>query len=81
MKTVLLFPPTWHPSQPYLSLPSLTGFLKQGGVNDVIQRVDHCSWIHVAVIRQKGTDIAQPHTVVIAAVIPRQEQTAEAGEC
>jgi anaerobic magnesium-protoporphyrin IX monomethyl ester cyclase len=38
MKTVLLFPPTWHPSQPYLSLPSLTGFLKQGGVSDVTQR-------------------------------------------
>jgi hypothetical protein len=38
MKTVLLFPPTWHPSQPYLSLPSLTGFLKQGGVTDVVQR-------------------------------------------
>jgi anaerobic magnesium-protoporphyrin IX monomethyl ester cyclase len=38
MKTVLLFPPTWHPSQPYLSLPSLTGFLKQGGVTDVTQR-------------------------------------------
>ena len=38
MKTVLLFPPTWHPSQPYLSLPSLTGFLKQAGVTDVTQR-------------------------------------------
>ena len=38
MRTVLLFPPTWHPSQPYLSLPSLTGFLKQGGVTDVVQR-------------------------------------------
>jgi anaerobic magnesium-protoporphyrin IX monomethyl ester cyclase len=38
MKTVLLFPPTWHPSQPYLSLPSLVGFLKQAGVNDVTQR-------------------------------------------
>src|SRR5712692_9372943 len=38
MKTVLLFPPTWHPSQPYLSLPSLTGFLKQEGVTDVVQR-------------------------------------------
>ena len=32
------FPPTWHPSQPYLSLPSLTGFLRQGGVSDVSQR-------------------------------------------
>jgi hypothetical protein len=35
---MLLFPPTWHPSQPYLSLPSLTGFLKQEGVTDIIQR-------------------------------------------
>lgn len=38
MKVSLLFPPTWHPSQPYLSLPSLTGFLHQGGVSDVSQR-------------------------------------------
>ncbi|MCF6147185.1 MAG: radical SAM protein [Candidatus Kuenenia sp.] len=35
---MLLFPPSWHPSQPYLSLPSLTAFLKQNGVNDVVQR-------------------------------------------
>ncbi len=38
MKVSLLFPPTWHPSQPYLSLPSLTGFLAQGGVKNVSQR-------------------------------------------
>ncbi len=38
MKVSLLFPPTWHPSQPYLSLPSLVGFLAQGGVPDVSQR-------------------------------------------
>ena len=38
MKVTLLFPPTWHPSQPYLSLPSLTGFLVQGGVSNVSQR-------------------------------------------
>src|SRR4029077_5866073 len=38
MKVSLLFPPTWHPSQPYLSLPSLMGFLAQGGVSDVSQR-------------------------------------------
>jgi hypothetical protein len=37
MKTSLLFPPTWHPSQPYLSLPSLSGFLAQGGVTNVSQ--------------------------------------------
>lgn len=38
MKISLLFPPTWHPSQPYLSLPSLTGFLTQAGVKNVAQR-------------------------------------------
>ena len=38
MNVSLLFPPTWHPSQPYLSLPSLTGFLRQGGVSNVSQR-------------------------------------------
>ncbi|HSC56605.1 MAG TPA: radical SAM protein [Nitrospira sp.] len=37
MKVSLLFPPTWHPSQPYLSLPSLTGFLAQAGVTNVTQ--------------------------------------------
>ena len=38
MKVSLLFPPTWHPSQPYLSLPSLTGFLTQAGIKNVSQR-------------------------------------------
>jgi len=38
VKISLLFPPTWHPSQPYLSLPSLTGFLNQAGVTNVTQR-------------------------------------------
>jgi len=38
MKISLLFPPTWHPSQPYLSLPSLTGFLRQAGVRTISQR-------------------------------------------
>lgn len=36
MKAVLLFPPQWIPYQPYLSLPSLSAFLKQHGV-DVAQ--------------------------------------------
>src|SRR5256712_1374118 len=38
MKAMFLSPPTWHPSQPYLSLPSLTGFLKHEGVTDIVQR-------------------------------------------
>ena len=38
MKISLLFPPSWHPSQPYLSLPCLTAFLDQAGITDKSQR-------------------------------------------
>ncbi len=38
MKISLLFPPSWHPSQPYLSLPCLTAFLDQAGVTQKSQR-------------------------------------------
>ena len=31
MKTALIFPPQWYPSQPYLSLPTLTAYLKAQG--------------------------------------------------
>jgi len=47
----LVFPSSWHPSQPYLSLPALKGFLHQHGIHDVQQRdlaielLDHlCTW-------------------------------------
>ncbi len=47
----LVFPSSWHPSQPYLSLPALKGFLHQNGIEDVVQRdlaielLDHlCTW-------------------------------------
>jgi hypothetical protein len=47
----LVFPTSWHPSQPYLSLPSLKAFLAQHGIHDVVQRdlaielLDHlCTW-------------------------------------
>jgi len=47
----LVFPSSWHPSQPYLSLPALKGFLNQHGIHDVKQRdlaielLDHlCTW-------------------------------------
>lgn len=47
----LVFPSSWHPSQPYLSLPALKGFLHQHGIEDVVQRdlaielLDYlCSW-------------------------------------
>lgn len=38
MKILLLFPPYADVTHPYLSLPSLTAFLKQEGYTDVIQK-------------------------------------------
>ena len=37
MKVALVFPPQGHFTQPYLSLPSLTAYLRQQGVDDVTQ--------------------------------------------
>ena len=37
MKILLLFPPDWLPSEPYLSLPSLTALLRPAG-HEVIQK-------------------------------------------
>ena len=37
MKVMLIFPPDWFPSEPYLSLPSLTSVLRQAG-HTVIQK-------------------------------------------
>src|SRR6476469_1945854 len=37
MKVLLIFPPYWYPSEPYLSLPSLTSVLRQAG-HTVIQK-------------------------------------------
>src|SRR5438270_3688693 len=37
MKVMLIFPPDWYPSEPYLSLPSLTCVLRAAG-HDVVQK-------------------------------------------
>ena len=57
MKISLLFPPSWHPSQPYLSLPSLTGFLNQAGVNNVIQRDLNIEALDTMLNAKYGQDI------------------------
>src|SRR2546422_206987 len=36
-KVLLVFPPDWYPSEPYLSLPSLTCVLRAAG-HDVVQK-------------------------------------------
>ena len=37
MKVALVFPPQGHFTQPYLSLPTLTAYLRQNGHDDVHQ--------------------------------------------
>src|SRR6185503_3582932 len=37
LKTMLLFPPEWVPTAPYLALPSLTAVLRENG-HEVIQK-------------------------------------------
>jgi len=41
MKVMLIFPPDWYPSEPYLSLPSLTSVLRQAG-HTVIPKDINC---------------------------------------
>ena len=36
-KVMLIFPPDWYPSEPYLSLPTLTAFLREAG-HEVVQK-------------------------------------------
>ncbi len=57
MKVSLLFPPTWHPSQPYLSLPSLTGFLAQAGVQQVSQRDLGIELLDLILTRSYGEEL------------------------
>ena len=59
MKISLLFPPTWHPSQPYLSLPSLTGFLAQGGVTNVSQHDLGVELLNGVTTQSYGADLYQ----------------------
>lgn len=68
----LVFPSSWHPSQPYLSLPSLKAFLAKNGVHDVVQRDlaielldDLCSWektkpLYENIIRELNELAANP---------------------
>src|SRR5207247_5230761 len=57
MKVSLLSPPTWHPSQPYLSLPSLTGFLAQAGIKNVTQRDLGIELLDTVLTQQYGEEV------------------------
>lgn len=77
MKVSLLFPPTWHPSQPYLSLPSLTGFLKQGGVQQVSQRDLGIEVLDTVLSRPYGMQVYQQLSEKVKRV--ERERHGEAG--
>lgn len=59
MKVLLLFPPSWHPSQPYLSLPCLTAFLDQAGISDRDQRDLNIELLDCILTRSHGLDVYQ----------------------
>jgi hypothetical protein len=77
MKILLLFPPTWHPSQPYLSLPSLTGFLAQAGVGNVAQRDLGIELLDVMLTRTYGEEIYQRLVDKVRSL--ERERTGETG--
>ena len=57
MKISLLFPPSWHPSQPYLSLPCLTAFLDQAGITDKTQRDLNIEMLDTILTKTYGLDV------------------------
>lgn len=57
MKISLLFPPSWHPSQPYLSLPCLTAFLDQAGITDKSQRDLNIELLDTILSRTYGLEV------------------------
>ena len=77
MKVSLLFPPTWHPSQPYLSLPSLTGFLHQGGVSDVSQRDLGIELLDTVLTREYAAEVY--HQLIAKQRDLERTQTGETG--
>ena len=57
MKISLLFPPSWHPSQPYLSLPCLMAFLDQAGISDKTQRDLNIEMLDTILTKTYGLDV------------------------
>ena len=69
MKVMLIFPPDWFPSEPYLSLPSLTAVLRQAGHHGHPER--HQSR-DVGLVLQRGLSEEGPAPGAAAARPPPQ---------
>ena len=59
MNISLLFPPSWHPSQPYLSIPCLSAFLEQAGAPVQEQRDLNIELLDRMLTKSFGLDIHQ----------------------
>lgn len=59
MNISLLFPPSWHPSQPYLSIPCLSAFLEQSGIPVQEQRDLNIELLDRMLTKSFGLDIHQ----------------------
>lgn len=57
MKLSLVFPSSWHPSQPYLSLPCLTAFLDQAGIEAKSQRDLNIEVLDTILTRSYGLEV------------------------
>ncbi|CAG0965088.1 Bacteriochlorophyllide d C-12(1)-methyltransferase [Methanosarcinales archaeon] len=55
MLTKLLFPPQWIPTQPYLSLPSLTAFLRANNCN--VSQIDINTSFYDHLLSKKGLQV------------------------
>ena len=73
MKISLLFPPSWHPSQPYLSLPCLSAFLDQAGVRDHSQRDLNIELLDTILSKAYGLDVYE----TLIAKLKKLEQSRE----
>jgi anaerobic magnesium-protoporphyrin IX monomethyl ester cyclase len=59
VKISLLFPPNWHPSQPYLSIPCLSAFLEKSGINVHEQRDLNIELLDKILTKDFGLNIHQ----------------------
>ncbi len=59
MNISLLFPPSWHPSQPYLSIPCLSAFLEKSGIPVQDQRDLNIEILDRMLTKDFGLDVHQ----------------------
>jgi hypothetical protein len=59
VKISLLFPPSWHPSQPYLSIPCLSAFLEKSGISIHQQRDLNIELLDKILTKNFGLEVHQ----------------------